>query len=179
MSIIWSSDWLRRRCNAAFNRPRVRYEQTGSLRRRFHAGNDSVVYGIETVGHQRWSSVWFTPSFPQYKQNVSGSGRDLGQAYVNFTRNSMDQIRSKVNDELWILNLFDVRQRLLSPSSIRIEWWLSCIIWQYLHFLRNIQLIYTPVDYIKFAANFKNHISPLKVLCIYHSMVVEKATTFS
>ena len=45
----------------------------------------------------------------QYKQNVSGSGRDLGQAYVNFTRNSMDQIRSKVNDELWILNLFDVR----------------------------------------------------------------------
>ncbi len=44
----------------------------------------------------------------QYKQNVSGSGRDLGQAYVNFTRNSMDQIRSKVNDELWILNLFDV-----------------------------------------------------------------------
>ncbi|XP_046655109.1 calcium-dependent secretion activator-like isoform X6 [Daphnia pulicaria] len=42
-----------------------------------------------------------------YKQNVSGSGRDLGQSYVNFTRNSMDQIRSKVNDELWILNLFD------------------------------------------------------------------------
>jgi hypothetical protein len=42
-------------------------------------------------------------------QNVSGSGKDMGQAYVNFTRNCMDQIRSKVNDELWILNFFEVR----------------------------------------------------------------------
>jgi len=42
-----------------------------------------------------------------YKQNVSGSGKDLGQSYVNFTRNSMDQIRSKVTDDLWIINLFD------------------------------------------------------------------------
>jgi hypothetical protein len=41
-------------------------------------------------------------------QNVSGSGKDMGQAYVNFTRNCMDQIRSKVNDELWILNFFEV-----------------------------------------------------------------------
>ncbi|XP_026473035.1 calcium-dependent secretion activator [Ctenocephalides felis] len=39
--------------------------------------------------------------------NVSGSGKDLGQGYVNFTRNCMDQIRSKVNDELWILNFFE------------------------------------------------------------------------
>ncbi|XKL65805.1 hypothetical protein PGB90_009225 [Kerria lacca] len=40
--------------------------------------------------------------------NVSGSGKEMGQAYINFTRNSMDQIRSKVNDELWILNLFEL-----------------------------------------------------------------------
>nr|XP_014284742.1 calcium-dependent secretion activator isoform X3 [Halyomorpha halys] len=39
--------------------------------------------------------------------NVSGTGKDMGQAYVNFTRNCMDQIRSKVNDELWILNFFE------------------------------------------------------------------------
>ncbi|PNF28630.1 Calcium-dependent secretion activator [Cryptotermes secundus] len=39
--------------------------------------------------------------------NVSGSGKDMGQAYVNFARNCMDQIRSKVNDELWILNFFE------------------------------------------------------------------------
>jgi len=45
-------------------------------------------------------------------QNVSGSGKDMGQAYVNFTRNCMDQIRSKVNDELWILNFFEVRDML-------------------------------------------------------------------
>ncbi|XP_011307053.1 calcium-dependent secretion activator [Fopius arisanus] len=35
---------------------------------------------------------------------VSGSGKEMGQAYVNFSRNCMDQIRSKVIDELWILN---------------------------------------------------------------------------
>ncbi|XP_021961279.2 calcium-dependent secretion activator isoform X4 [Folsomia candida] len=39
--------------------------------------------------------------------NVSGSGKELGQAYVNFTRNCMDQIRGKVVDELWILNFFE------------------------------------------------------------------------
>ncbi|XP_037078601.1 LOW QUALITY PROTEIN: calcium-dependent secretion activator-like, partial [Pollicipes pollicipes] len=43
-----------------------------------------------------------------YKQNVSGSGRDLGQSYVTFTRNCMDQIRQKVSDELWILNVFEI-----------------------------------------------------------------------
>ncbi|RZC39803.1 calcium-dependent secretion activator, partial [Asbolus verrucosus] len=36
--------------------------------------------------------------------NVSGSGKDMGQGYVNFTCNCMDQIRGKVTDELWILN---------------------------------------------------------------------------
>ena len=41
-------------------------------------------------------------------QKVSGSGKEMGQAYVNFTRNCMDQIRSKVIDELWILNFSEV-----------------------------------------------------------------------
>lgn len=31
----------------------------------------------------------------------------MGQSYVNFARNSMDQIRGKVTDELWILNFFE------------------------------------------------------------------------
>ncbi|XP_059468283.1 calcium-dependent secretion activator isoform X3 [Neocloeon triangulifer] len=40
--------------------------------------------------------------------NVSGSGKEMGQAYVSFERNNVDQIRSKVNDELWILNYFEL-----------------------------------------------------------------------
>lgn len=44
-------------------------------------------------------------------QKVSGSGKEMGQAYVNFTRNCMDQIRSKVLDELWILTFFEVRNK--------------------------------------------------------------------
>lgn len=41
-------------------------------------------------------------------QKVSGSGKEMGQAYVSFTRNCMDQIRGKVLDELWILTFFEV-----------------------------------------------------------------------
>lgn len=46
-------------------------------------------------------------------QKVSGSGKDMGQAYVSFTRNSTEQIRSKVIDELWILNFFEVKINFL------------------------------------------------------------------
>ncbi|XP_017879299.1 calcium-dependent secretion activator isoform X2 [Ceratina calcarata] len=38
---------------------------------------------------------------------VSGNGKEMGQAYVSFTRNCMDQIRGKVMDELWILTFFE------------------------------------------------------------------------
>ncbi|XP_065559138.1 calcium-dependent secretion activator-like isoform X3 [Artemia franciscana] len=40
--------------------------------------------------------------------NVSGSGRELGQSYINCMRTAMDTIRSKVNDELWTLNVFEL-----------------------------------------------------------------------
>ncbi|XP_055922624.1 calcium-dependent secretion activator isoform X7 [Eupeodes corollae] len=39
--------------------------------------------------------------------NVSSSGKDLGQGYVNFFRNNMDQIRGKISDDLWTLNFFE------------------------------------------------------------------------
>lgn len=45
-----------------------------------------------------------------YFQNVSGSGKEMGQAYVTFSRNAMDQIRSKITDELWILTFFEVKK---------------------------------------------------------------------
>lgn len=54
------------------------------------------------------TEIYIVYSVFDLSQNVSGSGKDMGQAYVNFTRNCMDQIRSKVNDELWILNYFEV-----------------------------------------------------------------------
>lgn len=43
----------------------------------------------------------------QYKQNVSGSGKELGKAYVNFARNNLDQVRQKITDELFILSIFE------------------------------------------------------------------------
>jgi len=52
--------------------------------------------------------IKFFYTFISLQQNVSGTGKELGQAYVNFARNSMDQIRGKVVDELWILNFFEL-----------------------------------------------------------------------
>lgn len=40
-------------------------------------------------------------------QNVSGSGKDLGQGYVNFARNNVDQLRGKVYDDMWALTFFE------------------------------------------------------------------------
>lgn len=42
-----------------------------------------------------------------YKKGVSSSGRDVGKAYINFVRNSTEQLSHKVLDELWVLNLYD------------------------------------------------------------------------
>nr|NP_001027029.2 Calcium-dependent secretion activator, isoform F [Drosophila melanogaster]AAZ52485.2 Calcium-dependent secretion activator, isoform F [Drosophila melanogaster] len=39
--------------------------------------------------------------------NVSSSGKDLGQGYVNFFRNNMDQVRGKIADDLWTLHFFE------------------------------------------------------------------------
>lgn len=44
----------------------------------------------------------------QYRQGMSSSGKEVGQCYVNFVRNSMEQLRQKVSDELWVLNLFEL-----------------------------------------------------------------------
>lgn len=52
------------------------------------------------------SNILTTTPFPTF-QNVSGSGKELGQGYVNFARNNIDLIRSKINDDLWILNFFE------------------------------------------------------------------------
>ncbi|OQR68490.1 Ca2+-dependent activator protein for secretion 2 isoform A-like [Tropilaelaps mercedesae] len=43
-----------------------------------------------------------------YRQGMSSSGKEVGQCYVNFVRNSMEQLRQKVSDELWVLNLFEL-----------------------------------------------------------------------
>lgn len=43
-----------------------------------------------------------------YKQGMSASGRDIGKQFVNFLSNTIELIRLKINDELWILNLLEV-----------------------------------------------------------------------
>lgn len=43
----------------------------------------------------------------------------MGQAYVSFTRNSTEQIRSKVIDELWILNFFEVSFLITISLAVR------------------------------------------------------------
>ncbi|XP_034139266.1 calcium-dependent secretion activator isoform X5 [Drosophila guanche] len=54
--------------------------------------------------------------------NVSSSGKDLGQGYVNFLRNNMDQIRGKIGDDLWTLNFFE---QWYKQQVIMLNNWLS------------------------------------------------------
>lgn len=54
--------------------------------------------------------------------NVSSSGKDLGQGYVNFFRNNMDQIRGKIGDDLWTLNFFE---QWYSQQINMLSTWLS------------------------------------------------------
>nr|CAD7260059.1 unnamed protein product [Timema shepardi] len=76
--------------------------------------DDSVIsYKLNRGAH-----ILYLPSSKFELKNVSGSGKDMGQAYVNFTRNCMDQIRSKVNDELWILNFFELSNHQLFCNKL-------------------------------------------------------------
>lgn len=44
----------------------------------------------------------------QNTKGVSSSGKDVGKSYINFVRNSTEQLRQKVTDELWVLGFFEV-----------------------------------------------------------------------
>ena len=45
---------------------------------------------------------------------MSGSGKEVAKSYVNFVRNNLEQLRQKISDELWTLNLLEVRLSLKS-----------------------------------------------------------------
>ncbi|XP_075678981.1 calcium-dependent secretion activator 1 isoform X1 [Dermatophagoides pteronyssinus] len=42
-----------------------------------------------------------------YNKGVSSTGKDVGKSYINFIRNSAEQLRQKVCDELWVLSFFE------------------------------------------------------------------------
>ncbi|EEC12863.1 Ca2+-dependent activator protein for secretion 2 isoform A, putative [Ixodes scapularis] len=51
---------------------------------------------------------------------MSSSGKEVGHTYVNFVRNSMEQLRQKVSDELWVLALFE--QWYAAQMSLLCSW---------------------------------------------------------
>nr|XP_046918163.1 calcium-dependent secretion activator 1-like isoform X3 [Dermatophagoides farinae] len=42
-----------------------------------------------------------------YNKGVSSTGKDVGKSYINFIRNSAEQLRQKVCDELWAIGFFE------------------------------------------------------------------------
>ena len=44
----------------------------------------------------------------QNKNNLTGSGSDLGKSYMAFCRVNMDQIEKKIKDDLWVLSTMEV-----------------------------------------------------------------------
>ena len=45
----------------------------------------------------------------QNKNNLTGTGTDLGKSYMGFCRGNMDQIEKKIKDDLWVLSTMEVR----------------------------------------------------------------------
>ena len=44
----------------------------------------------------------------QNKNNLTGTGTDLGKSYMSFCRGNMDQIEKKIKDDLWVTTTFEV-----------------------------------------------------------------------
>lgn len=67
----------------------------------------------------------------QQMQNVASTGKEVGAIYVAFVRNNMDQLRSKVADEFFLLNFYE---RWYAEQMNVICNWLSDRIGHALHF---------------------------------------------
>lgn len=64
-------------------------------------------------------------------QNVASTGKEVGAIYVAFVRNNMDQLRSKVADEFFLLHFYE---RWYAEQMNVICNWLSDRIGHALHF---------------------------------------------
>jgi len=42
-----------------------------------------------------------------YNKGMSSTGKDVGKSYINFIRNSAEQLRGRVTDELWVVSFFE------------------------------------------------------------------------
>ena len=48
---------------------------------------------------------------------MTGTGTDQGKSYVAFVRNNMDIIAKRISDDLWVLNVMEVKNECWVPSS--------------------------------------------------------------
>ena len=44
----------------------------------------------------------------QNKNNLTGSGTDVGKSYIAFVQGNMTQIEKKIKDDLWVLSTMEV-----------------------------------------------------------------------
>ena len=52
--------------------------------------------------------LWNVKKILQNKNNLTGTGTDLGKSYMSFCRGNMDQIEKKIKDDLWVTTTFEV-----------------------------------------------------------------------
>ena len=60
--------------------------------------------------------------FLQNKNNLTGTGTDLGKSYMAFCRGNMDQIEKKIKDDLWVLNTMEVRKICYVHITMNDNW---------------------------------------------------------
>ena len=50
----------------------------------------------------------FFINYLQNKNNLTGSGTDVGKSYIAFVQGNMTQVEKKIKDDLWVISTMEV-----------------------------------------------------------------------
>ena len=69
-----------------------------------------LMYSIQIVLNSNLFNYLIFIFYFQNKNNLTGTGTDLGKSYMAFCRGNMDQIEKKIKDDLWVQGTFEVNR---------------------------------------------------------------------
>ena len=70
-----------------------------------------ILFGITHpwVPYPKKNDINFSKKlYLQNKNNLTGSGTDVGKSYIAFVQGNMTQIEKKIKDDLWVLSTMEV-----------------------------------------------------------------------
>ena len=92
---------------------------------------------------------------------------EIGKAYVDFMRGNLEQMRNKINDELYTLSLFEVT--LLSPLIYALFTMSSVLsLFTYMLYPRSLLLCFFLIHFLSALSLLLPLFFPYSLLCLNH-----------